>query len=131
MEELPLLADLAIRRACGFGSLAIGTVMLSLSFDLPLAFRTGASLTSIFCCALVLLAWRANRRDVRRTEFWAMFAARNPQLVAGRDTARLQATARRVWHDRLVWHAERVGLAAVALWIGAGIALAAQALAGG
>jgi hypothetical protein len=131
MEELPVFADFCIRRACAFASLAIGTVMLALSFDLPLAFRTGASMTSILCGVLAFMAWRSPRRDVRRTEFWAMFAASNPELITPRGTGHLQAVARRVWRDRLVWHAERIGLAALALWVGAGLATLLQALRGG
>lgn len=131
MESLQTLADLSIRRACGFALLAVGMVMLALSFDLPLAFRTGASMTSILCGVLAFMGWRSPRRDVRRTEFWVMFAATNPDLVATRDTRRLQATARRIWRDRLVWHADRVGLAALALWAGAGLATLLQALRNG
>ncbi len=131
MDEITLYVDLSIRRACGFAALAIGTVMLSLSFDMPLALRTGAALMGVMCAVLLVMAWRCPRRDVRRTEFWSMFAASNPELVARADAARLQARARRIWHARLMWHAERVGLAALALWAGAGVALLARLHAGG
>jgi hypothetical protein len=131
MHEIPLCIDLSIRRACGFVSLAIATVMLALSFDLPLALRSGAAMTGVLCCALLVLAWRSSRRDVRRTEFWSIFAERNPEIVAQADAARLQAAARRIWQERLVWHAERIGLAALVLWAGAGIAALARAYAQG
>jgi hypothetical protein len=131
MDEIALYADLSIRRACGFAALAIGTVMLSLSFDMPLALRSGAAMMGVMCGVLLLLAWRSPRRDVRRTEFWSMFAASNPDLVTRDDAARLQAVARRIWQARLVWHAERVGLAALALWAGAGLAMLARLHAGG
>jgi hypothetical protein len=131
MHEIPIFVDLSIRRACGFVSLAIGTVMLALSFDMPLALRSGAAMTGFLCCALIFLAWRTPQRDVRRTEFWSLFAAHNPEVVAQTDAARLQATARRIWHQRLIWHAERIGLAAVALWAGAGIAALIRVFAGG
>jgi hypothetical protein len=129
MEELRVYADIAIRRACGFAGLAIGTVMLSLSFDLPLACRTGAVLTALMCGLLALLAWRAPR-DVRRTEFWSMFAASHPGLATDGDGRRIRALARQVWRDRLVWHAERVGLAALGLWAMAGLTMLAAALRG-
>lgn len=129
MHELPLCIDLSIRRACGFASLAIGTVMLALSFDLPLALRSGAAMTGLLCCALLFVAWRTPRRDVRRTEFWSLFADRNPGIVAHADAARLHAAARRIWRERLVWHADRIGLAAVGLWAGAAIAAVLRAAA--
>jgi hypothetical protein len=122
MHEIPLCIDLSIRRACGFVALGIGTVMLALSFDMPLALRSGAAMMGAMCGVLLLIAWRSSRRDVRRTEFWAIFAARNPELLARGDMARLQALARRVWRERLVWHAERIGIAAIALWAGAVVA---------
>jgi hypothetical protein len=74
------------------------------------------------CGALLLIAWRSSRRDVRRTEFWSIFAARNPDVLARGDVARIQATARRLWRERLLWHAERIGIAALVLWAGAGVA---------
>lgn len=131
MHEMPLCIDLSIRRACGFFSLGIATVMIALSFDMALALRSGAAMTGFLCCALLVLAWRSTRRDVRRTEFWCIFAARNPEIVARADAARLQAAARRIWQQRLMWHAERIGLAALVLWAGAGIAALLRAYAAG
>lgn len=122
MHEIPLCVDLSIRRACGFFSLAIATVMIALSFDLPLALRSGAAMTGFLCCVLLVLAWRASARDVRRTEFWCIFAARNPEIVAQMDAARLHAAARSIWQQRLMWHAERIGLVAILLWLVAGVA---------
>jgi hypothetical protein len=130
MDEIPLYVDLSIRRACGFAALAIGTVMLALSFDMPLALRSGAAMMGFLCCVLLFIAWRSPRRDVRRTEFWSMFAASNPEIVAQADAARLQAAARRIWYERLMWHAERIGLAALVLWVGAGLAALVRAHAG-
>ncbi|CAH0230433.1 hypothetical protein ROS9278_02637 [Roseomonas sp. CECT 9278] len=131
MHEIPLCIDLSIRRACGFFSLAIATVMIALSFDMALALRSGAAMTGFLCCGLLVLAWRSSVRDVRRTEFWCIFAARNPEIVAQADAARLQETARRIWQRRLMWHAERIGAAALALWAGAGIAAFVRAYAQG
>ena len=131
MHVIPLLVDLSIRRACGFAFLAIGTVMLSLSFDLPLALRSGADMTGLVCCALVFLAWRSRRCDVRHTEFWSMFAARNPEVLAQGDRARLQEAARRIWRQRLIWHAERIGVVAVVLWAGAAAGAMVRAAIGG
>jgi hypothetical protein len=130
MEILRTLVDLSIRRACGFASLAIGMVMLALSFDLPLALRTGAAMTSILCVALAVMAWRSPRQDVRRTEFWVLFASTHPEMLAAMDPARLRASAHRIWRERLVWHADRIGLASLVLWAVAGLATLLRVLGG-
>ncbi|WP_137124817.1 hypothetical protein [Roseomonas sp. HF4] len=123
MDLLQTLADLSIRRACGFAALGIGTVMLALSFDLELAFRSGAVLTSIACGVIWLCAWWSPRRDVRETELWSMLAAERLHLTRGPEAPRLQALAGRILHERLVWHGERVALAAMALWICTGLTM--------
>jgi hypothetical protein len=130
MEILRIFADISIRRACGFAALAIGTVMLALSYDLALALRSGAVLASLVCGAVLLLAWGTPLRDVRRTELWSMLAAERRHLTRGPDAPRLQALAARVLQDRLLWHGERIAVAALALWICAGIFAALDFLSG-
>jgi hypothetical protein len=117
METLCVLADQSIRRACGFAALGIGTLMLALSFDITLAFRSGAALAGLLCLGLAAAAWRAPHRDMRRTELWALLAG-----TAGEDLRRLpcaqsQAMLSGVLRARLLWHADRVGVAALALWL--------------
>ncbi|MBR0683427.1 hypothetical protein GXW74_23275 [Roseomonas eburnea] len=121
MEILRTFADISIRRACGFAALGIGTVMLALSYDLALALRSGAVLTSLTFGVIWLCAWRAPHWDVRRTELWSMVVAEGLHLPSsGTHAARLEARAARVLRERLSWHAERVALAALAMWICAG-----------
>jgi hypothetical protein len=131
MELLPILADLTIRRACGFAALGIGTVMLALSFDLPLALRSGAVLTSIACGVLWLMAWATPRRDIRQTEMWSLLVAERRHLTRGAEAGRLQAMAAQVLRDRLVWHAERVAIAALVMWACTGVAMLARAVLAG
>ena len=74
MQELETLALLSVRRACGFGALAIGTLMLGLADTPANAFGTGA-----VCCLLMALILYgkgdyALRQDHRRTELWLMLA---------------------------------------------------------
>ncbi|WP_119300259.1 hypothetical protein [Dongia deserti] len=74
MQELEALAVLSIRRACGFGALAIATLMLGLSYAPGVAFGTGA-----VCCLLMalILYWKGDhalRQDHRKTELWLMLA---------------------------------------------------------
>lgn len=111
---LPTLADRSIRRACGFAGFGVGSVMLALSFDLPLAFRFGGMLFALLCLGLLWTAWRAPYRDVRRGELWIELQAvcDGPPPYA-RDVA--QALLSSVMRQRLIWHAERVGIAALAM----------------
>lgn len=79
MQELETLAVLSVRRACGFGALAIATLMLGMAFAPGMALGTGA-----VCCLLMslILYWKSDQalqRDHRKTELWLMLAeARRP-----------------------------------------------------
>ncbi len=116
MDILQTLADISIRRACGFAALGIGTVMLSLSFDLELALRSGATLTTIAGAVAWLLAVIAPQRDIRRTELWSMLLTERAHLARGPDEARLRVLAGKVLRERLVWHAGRIAVAALGMW---------------
>lgn len=121
MEQLSLAADMSIRRACGFAGLGIGSVMLGLAYDPVLSFRIGGDLMAIACGVLFFAAWRAPRRDLRHSEIWTLL----PESVE----ARLRKAPREEWQPamaailraRLLWHAERIGAAALALWGVAGL----------
>lgn len=74
MQELEAIAVLSVRRACGFGALAIATLMLSLVGTPAAAFGSGA-----VCCLLMalILYWKGDhvlRQDHRKTELWLMLA---------------------------------------------------------
>jgi len=131
MEILRTLADLSIRRACGFAALGIGTVMLGLSYDLVLSFRSGAILTSIVCGVIWLRAWISPWRDIRDTEMWMLLAHERRHLTRGPDAGRVAEAAGAVLRERLIWHAERVALAAFALWLCTGLAAVLTHLLGG
>jgi hypothetical protein len=84
VQELEALAVLSVRRACGFGALAIATLMLGLAWTPAVAFGTGA-----VCCLLMalILYWKSDqalRLDHRKTELWIMLAEshRPPHEVA-------------------------------------------------
>ena len=116
MDVIQAMADLSIRRACAFAALAVACVMVALSFDPVLSFRTGAELLAVLCLSLGIAAWRVPRRNLRHSELWSLlrdgpgaFVHRMPPAQAH---ALLAATLRR----RLLWHAERIGFAALALW---------------
>ncbi len=84
MREIETLAVLSVRRACGFGALAIATLMFGLIGTPAVALGSGA-----VCCLLMalILYWKSDqvlRADHRRTELWMMLAEnrRPPHDVA-------------------------------------------------
>lgn len=84
MRELEVLAVLSVRRACGFGALAIATLMFGLIGTPAVSFGSGA-----VCCLLMalILYWKSDqalRLDHRKTELWMMLAEahRPPHDVA-------------------------------------------------
>ncbi|MBX9700149.1 MAG: hypothetical protein K2X74_11980 [Acetobacteraceae bacterium] len=126
METLTALADHSIRRACGFAGLGIATTMLAFSFDLPLAFRTAGAMTAVLCLGLLWAAWRAPRRDLRRSELWALLPGTTAEFARTLPRGEAQRLLAGVLRRRLIWHAERVGLAALGFW---GLAMLAWLLA--
>ncbi|WP_431305029.1 hypothetical protein [Sediminicoccus sp. BL-A-41-H5] len=115
MDRLDAFADISIRRACAFVGLGAVTVMLSLSFDLVLAFRTGAEIAAMLAAGLAFAAWRAPRRNIRHSEVYAMLrGAGVPANWLSAEVNRAQIVS--VLRARLAWHAERVAVTAVSLW---------------
>lgn len=117
MDTVRDLADLSIRRACGFAGLGIGVVMLALSYSLPLALRSSAALAALLCLGLLLAAWRAPRRNVRDTELWCLLPGTSAAFARHLPRAEAQALLAGVLRSRLIWHAERVASIAVVLYL--------------
>jgi hypothetical protein len=67
-------ANVSVARGHGFGLLAIFAVMVGCSSDIVLALKSGGLLCLVMCAALVLKAWRADRRPYKTTELWLMLA---------------------------------------------------------
>lgn len=115
MERLDAFTDISIRRACAFVGLAAVTVMISLSFDPVLAFRTGADIAAVLAAGLAFSAWRVPRRNIRHSEVYAMLrGAGVPPNWLSAEVNRTQIAA--VLRARLGWHADRVAVTAVMLW---------------
>jgi uncharacterized membrane protein len=127
MDPMEHVSDRSIRRALGFAGLGIGLVMVSLSFDLPLALRCGADLAALVAVTLFIVAWRTPHRDLRHSEPWMMLNDLVPEFVNGFGKAELMRRLKETLRRRLIWHAERMGVLAVALWTMMLIALAARA----
>lgn len=126
MHQLDAIADHGIRRACGFAGLGIATTMLALTFDITLALRTGGTLMALVCLVMLIAGYTAPRRDMRRTEVW--HALQGTEAAATRLLPRDQAQRliAGVLRARLLWHAERVGMGALALWLLAGLSWLAR-----
>jgi hypothetical protein len=127
MDAMEVVTDRCIRRGLGFAGLAVGLVMLSLSFDLALALRTGADLVALTAGAMLVGAWHAPRRDMRHSEAWVVLSDWRPELVRSHSKQEMQDRLREVLRRRLLWHAERVGALALALWAMTALSWAAQA----
>jgi len=111
LERLEAMADLVIRRALGFASLAIALVVLSLSFQLALALRSGAILVTLLWLIVLLKLVYVPGQDMRHSELWLMVAERHSP-----DALPMQAAMRVAFANRLRWHADRIGVFAVTLW---------------
>ncbi|WNK00249.1 hypothetical protein L2D14_02215 [Thalassospiraceae bacterium LMO-JJ14] len=96
MEAIENAAFVSVGRAAGFAGLAIFTLMMGLSFDPPLATRTGGLIGMGLVAILVLYGWRAVRHPYRRTEAWLILPKdrRPPEGIAQRIIGRtLRETA--------------------------------------
>lgn len=113
MAALRQLADLSIRRGLGFVGLGIGTIMLSFSYDPLLALYSAATLLALTCLGLAWQAWRAPYRDVRHGELWTMLPETSAAFARRLPRPDAQALLSAVVRSRMLWHADRIGLAAV------------------
>ena len=72
MDRIEYLADFAVKRGCAFALLAIGTVMLGLSYDLMLCLKSGAILQALHGAVLGIFAYKAPSWNHRSTELWTL-----------------------------------------------------------
>jgi hypothetical protein len=112
MDRVTMMADLSIRRACGFAAFGIGSTMAALSFDPVLCFRTGALLFAVTAAVLWVMGHDAPRRNVRRTELWTLLGGRAPV-----PETHVQKVLGGVLRERYLWHATLAGIVAVTLWL--------------
>ncbi|HEY0835857.1 MAG TPA: hypothetical protein VGE72_18280 [Azospirillum sp.] len=105
-------ADLSVRRGCGFGGLAIGAVMVGLSYDPLLSVEAGAILTSLMGCILLLKAIRSLDRSPKTTEVWMML---------DEDKRPAEPHAQRILmgtlKDAYLRYARVTGAASAGLWV--------------
>ncbi|MGG5817195.1 hypothetical protein [Falsiroseomonas sp. HW251] len=110
MDAMESVTDRRIRRPLGFAAVAIMAVMLTLAADPALALLQGGHLVAAVAVALLLAAWQSAREGGGVPPGLGAARAR-PEARGARERRQ-----REIFRRRLVWHAERVGLLALALW---------------
>ena len=119
MDRIEYLAEISVRRGCGFGALAIVTAMVGMVGDPVLCLKAGALMTTLMGAILAGRAAAAPRRDSRRTEVWLM-------LDSGRDLppGYPPQIIGEVLKETYVRYAELSGIVALALWAATAFATA-------
>lgn len=77
MDRIRHFADLSIRRGCGFGLLAITTMMVGVSYEVLLAVKLGALALTFMGVVLLLKGLQATRRNFKHTELWILLERRH------------------------------------------------------
>ncbi|MGE0734750.1 MAG: hypothetical protein AB7P50_08360 [Alphaproteobacteria bacterium] len=106
------LADVSIRRACGFGLIAIVTVMFGVSSDPRLSIRAGAIGASLITLVLLAKAVRARRKPYKDTEVWLMLPDGH-----GLPETSAQRVIGGILRERYLWHATLAAVVALVLWL--------------
>lgn len=115
MDTLRALADHAIRRVlCGL-VLGIVAIMTGLAHAPMMALQSGALLTAALWLGLWGLALVMPDRDLRGTRLWRQLSA-----LAGDKAFRIRSREGHrqlaaILAERLMWHADRAGMAALSL----------------
>ena len=112
MEEMRKVAFASVARACGFGMLAIVSVMMGLLYDPRLVFQTGGILTLIMTFILILKARYALTQNYKKTEMWLYIEKdfRPPEAYA-------QWAASTVMRDAYFSFAMYTALISIAMWV--------------
>jgi hypothetical protein len=116
MDRIEYLADVIVRRGCGFALLAICMVMLGLSYDLLLFLKSGAILEALHGSVLGLFAYNAPRWNHKSTELWVLLN-KGADLPPNYPPEQLLEVLRKTY----LRYAEMAGVVTLALCIGAAI----------
>ncbi|MGQ0677129.1 MAG: hypothetical protein ACT4N4_13725 [Rhodospirillales bacterium] len=112
MDRIRYLADVSIRRGCGFGLIAIATATVGMSSDALLALKLAAICASAMVAILLVKAIQAPIRSYKRTEVWIMLEKRHDL-----PEARAQQVFGSILKERYMWHATITATAAGILWL--------------
>lgn len=112
MERIRYLADFSVKRALSFAGLAIGLVVVGLSFEPVIALKAGAAMLTLISVVLFYKALMALQRNVKRTELW---------ILLDRDVSlpepQMQRVLGQVLRETYLRYAEGTALAAVIFWL--------------
>ena len=111
MERIKEYADISIRRACGFGFLAVATAMVGTCSEILLSAKIGATSLTLMSMILVLKGVQAPSRSYKRTEVWIMLDRRH-----GLPETRAQQVFGDILRERYMWHATLAAGMALLLW---------------
>jgi hypothetical protein len=112
MDRIKYFADVSIRRACGFGLIAIATAAVGVSSDALLALKLAAICATAMVAILLAKAMQAPTRNYKRTEVWLLLDKRHDL-----PEARAQQVFGNILRDRYMWHATVTAGAAAFLWL--------------
>jgi hypothetical protein len=112
MDQIRFFADQSIRRACGFGFLALATGMVGLYWDIAAAVKLAATGVSFMTAILLWKAYEAPSRNYRRTEVFLMMEKRHDF-----PEPRAQQVFGNILRERYLWHATLIASTAVVLWL--------------
>lgn len=119
MDEIERLADMSVKRGCGFAMLAIMTVMTGLAGTPLLALKSGAILMTMMVVVLAFRAHLARSQSCRRTEVWIMLGKnrRPPEAMAQRLIGEALRTTYWRYAELSAAGAMLLWLMAIVLWI--------------
>ncbi len=112
MEQIRFFADLSIRRACGFGFLAIATASIACVWDMQIAVKMAATGVSFMAAILLWKAMEAPGKRYRRTEVFLLM-----NRTHDFPEARAQQVFGNILRERYLWHATVTAVAAAVLWL--------------
>ncbi len=114
LDRIRELADISIRRGCGFGLIAIGTASVGVSFDAFVAVKLAAICATAMVAILFIKAMQAPTRPYKHTEVWIMLERRH-----GLPEQRAQQVFGNILRERYMWHATVTATGAGILWLAA------------
>jgi hypothetical protein len=112
MDQIRFFADLSIRRACGFGFLAIATASIACVWDIQVAVKMAATGTSFMAAVLLWKAIEAPTKNYRRTEVFLLMN-RTHEF----PEARAQQVFGNILRELYLWHATVTAVTGALLWL--------------
>jgi len=109
-DTIRRLADLSIRRGCGFVLLGTCCIMVGLAHDFAASIKSAAVVVGMAAVVMVGKGMNAQRRPYRDTELWLLLDPR----PAPSDPL-VQRKIGQVLTDRYYWHARLAGYVASVL----------------